>query len=277
MKSSQTSVNGVSASRLLESRLLESLCAQGDRVVLNAQQSLPLPLADKVIVLRDGMLAIDAMPAKGKLQVLDFLLAGDVVSSSKILSARKVSLRAITRSSAIVLQPLDLSPTALEPECWRFLVEQCFNQITRVNLHQLMTGRLETEARVASFILALALREGSLDDRREVLVALPMSRVDIANYLVINCDTLSRTMMKFSDGGVVERVSRHAIRVKDLPALQKKSPIAGLLAEVVGRMHAPRADLCLPEARAETALRGADCDRTGAHGLAARAPLSAAE
>src|SRR5215210_6849616 len=60
----------------------EAIFRQGDRSCLHLrpQQRLPLPPAGKVIVLRDGMLAIDAMPAKGKLQLLDFLMPGDVVS-----------------------------------------------------------------------------------------------------------------------------------------------------------------------------------------------------
>lgn len=276
MKTPQTgSIDGNAATHF------ETICAQGVCVQLNAQQSLPLPLADKLIVLRDGMLAIDAMPAKGKLQVLDFLMAGDVVSSSKILSARKVSLRAITRSTAIVLQPLDLSPTALASECWSFLVEQCFNQIARVNMHQLMTGRLETEARVASFILALALRgerDRSSDDKREVVVALPMSRVDIANYLVINCDTLSRTMMKFSDCGIVERLSRHSVLVKDLPALQKKSPISALLSDVFTRMYDKQAEVFSPgDGSNELTARIADRGRADAPDSLSRVALSAAE
>ena len=65
-----------------------------------------------------------------------------------------------------------------------------------MNIHQLMIGRLETEPRVAPSILGLALRN-VCEDTPEISVALPMSCTDIANYLVINCDTLSRTMMRF--------------------------------------------------------------------------------
>ena len=103
--------------------------------------------------------------------------------------------------------------------------------MARVNVHQLLIGRLETEQRVASFILSLALRNVR-KDTREVSVELPMSRTDIANYLVINCDTLSRTMMRFCDCGLIKRESRHALRVIDLDALRKKSPLASLLSAV---------------------------------------------
>jgi CRP/FNR family transcriptional regulator, anaerobic regulatory protein len=57
-------------------RFVEAICGKGE--------SLYLPTAGKVIVLREGTLAIDAMPAQGGLQILDFLVAGDgdVVSAS---------------------------------------------------------------------------------------------------------------------------------------------------------------------------------------------------
>jgi CRP-like cAMP-binding protein len=212
-------------------RFVEAICAKGDWLHLRSQQRVPLPPAGKVVVLREGMLAIDAMPAKGKLQVLDFLVAGDVVSASTILPTPGVSLRALTSVSLVSLDPPAVNRAVPAHVYWKFLTAQCLNQLARVNIHQLMIGRLETEPRVASFVLGLALRNVR-EGTPEVSVALPMSRTDIANYLVINCDTLSRTMMRFCDRGLIARESRHAIRVIDLHALRKKSPLASLLSAV---------------------------------------------
>jgi CRP/FNR family transcriptional regulator, anaerobic regulatory protein len=212
-------------------RFVEAICAKGDWLHLRSQQRVPLPPAEKVVVLREGMLAIDAMPAKGKLQVLDFLVAGDVVSASTILPTPGVSLRALTSVSLVSLDPPAVNRAVPAHVYWKFLTAQCLNQLARVNIHQLMIGRLETEPRVASFVLGLALRNVR-EGAPEVSVALPMSRTDIANYLVINCDTLSRTMMRFCDCGLIARESRHAIRVIDLDALRKKSPLASLLSAV---------------------------------------------
>jgi CRP/FNR family transcriptional regulator len=213
------------------SRLIEEICATGDCLRLRAQQRVPLPPADKLIMLREGMLAIDAMPAKGKLQVLDFLMAGDVVSASTVLPSRWVSLRAITSASLVALSPPEFYQAIPAHGYWTFLIARCFNQLARVNIHQLITGRLETEQRVASFILALALRN-IREDTDSIRVALPMSRNDIANYLVINCDTLSRTMMRLCDGGIIKRENRHYISVIDIDGLKKKSPISALLSAV---------------------------------------------
>ena len=144
-------------------------------------------------------------------------------------------MRAITKTALIAVEPPDTYHALSVHDYWTFLMGQCFKQFARVNLHQLMIGRLETEARVASFLLALALRnvrDQTLDDKAPVTVALPMSRVDIANYLVINCDTLSSTMMRLGEQGLIERLSRHAIRVTDVDALMRASPIASLLSKV---------------------------------------------
>ncbi|HSV25967.1 MAG TPA: Crp/Fnr family transcriptional regulator [Xanthobacteraceae bacterium] len=211
--------------------LMDAICARGERVCLRPQQRVQLPPAGKMAILSDGLLAIDAMPAKGKLQILDFLVAGDIVTASIVLRTPGVSLRAISSASLVSFdhRVIDLDPAACE--YWASLSAQYQNQLARVNIHQLMIGRLETEPRVASFLLALALADIS-GQACGLNVTLPMSRTDIANYLVINSDTLSRTMMKFSDLGLIKRVSRHLIRILDIERLRKISPLAPLLSAV---------------------------------------------
>jgi CRP/FNR family transcriptional regulator len=209
-------------------RFVDDICAKGDWLHLRPQQRVPLPLAEKVVVLREGMLAIDAMPTKGKLQVLEFLVAGDVVSAATVLPGSGVSFRAITRATLVSVDPPVVNRQVPAHDYWAFLFEQSLRQLARANIHQLLIGRLETEQRVASFLLSLALRNVRQNNRKPC-IELPMSRTDIANYLVINCDTLSRTMMKLCDCALIKRENRHALRVIDLDGLRKRSPLASLL------------------------------------------------
>ena len=214
-----------------DARLTDAIYGRGECVRLRPQQRVSLPPPEKLVILREGLLAIDAMPAKGKLQILDFLVAGDIVTAAVVLRSPGVSLRAITGSSMVFLDyraiGLDLSAHGY----WGFLFAQCQNLLVRSNIHQLMIGRLETEPRVASSLLLLALT--SARGRAPVLnVPLPMSRTDIANYLVINSDTLSRTMMKFCNLGLIERAGRHTIRILNVEELRKRSPLAPLLSAV---------------------------------------------
>jgi CRP/FNR family transcriptional regulator, anaerobic regulatory protein len=207
-------------------QLVLSICEHGECTQLPPQQRVLLPPADGLIILREGVLALDAMAAKGKLQVLDFLVAGDAIAASMIIRTPGASLRAITGAALVSFTPSMAGPDVPAHDCWALLFAQCQRQLARSYVHKLVIGRLETEARVASFLLAMA--QGNLQ------VWLPMSRTDIANYLVMNCDTLSRTMMRFSSLGLIKRVDRHAVRIIDVDGLRRKSPNVPLLAGQFG-------------------------------------------
>jgi CRP/FNR family transcriptional regulator, anaerobic regulatory protein len=211
--------------------LIDMIYRRGECVHLRPQQHAFLPAPEKLLILRDGLLAVDAMTAKGKLQILDFLVAGDVVTAATVLRSPGVSLRAITSASLVSFDYRAMGLDLPAPEYWGFLFAQCQNLLVRSNIHQLMIGHLETEPRVASFLLILALT-GVRGHAPVLNVSLPMSRTDIANYLAINSDTLSRTMMKFCNLGLIERAGRHAIRILNVDELRKKSPLAPLLSAV---------------------------------------------
>jgi CRP/FNR family transcriptional regulator, anaerobic regulatory protein len=209
-------------------RFTDVLYRRGECAHMRPQQRVSLPPREKLVVLREGWLAVDAMPAKGKLQILDFLVAGDVVTAAVVLRSPGVSLRAITSASLVSLDYRAVGLDLPTYDHWAFLFAQCQNLLVRSNIHQMMIGRLEAESRVASFLLLLALT--SARGRAPVLnVSLPMSRTDIANYLVINSDTLSRTMMKFCKLGLIERAGRHTICILNIDELRKRSPLAPLL------------------------------------------------
>ena len=152
---------------------------------LGPQQRAVFPKRGQVAVLREGLLAVDAAPIKDKLQVLDFLVAGDVVTAPMIQRAPGVSIRAITHARMILLDDSAIECEPCPEQYWASLFGRCQRQLARTNVHQLIVGHLETDARVASFILALALSRASAQSPH-VNLELPMSRDDIANYLVIN-------------------------------------------------------------------------------------------
>lgn len=167
---------------------LDKLWAYGNQISLRPQQRVLLSDADEIVVLRDGLLAVDATPTKGKLQVLDFLVPGDIVTAPIIRRAPGLAVRAITPARIVSLDSALLEQNVPPQDFWAFLFSRCQHQLVRTSLHQLMIGRLEIEPRVASFILSLAYSYGS-ENSADTTVSLPMSRADIANYLVINSDS----------------------------------------------------------------------------------------
>ncbi|MGJ4949694.1 Crp/Fnr family transcriptional regulator [Bradyrhizobium sp. HKCCYLS20291] len=235
----------------------DQLASYGRTITLRPQQRFSLTAANEIIVLLDGFLALDAAPTTSRLQILDFLVAGDVVAAPIIRTASGLSVRAITSARLVSFDISLLEDGVLPSSCWSFLFDRCQQQIFRSHLHQLMTGRLEIEPRVASFLLAMSCIY-NVKPVSGVVVRLPMSRADIANYLVMNSDTLSRTMVKFSTLGLIKRVSRHTILLLDLDRLRTRSPLARQMASApVSRGHVGSAARANLQAMNENCLKSA--------------------
>lgn len=80
--------------------------------------------------------------------------------------------------------------------------------LTRAQEHLLVLGRQNAMEKMAAFILDVAERQGA--DR---LVSLPMQRADIADYLGLTFETVSRILRKLKDGGVIRLPSVKQIEI----------------------------------------------------------------
>ena len=88
-------------------------------------------------------------------------------------------------------------------------------------LHILALGRLLPQERVASLLLEVALRCGKSAGER-VYLTLPMSRGDIADYLCLHADTVSRVFSRFRQMGLLGPSASgetYVSRMQDLCAL----------------------------------------------------------
>lgn len=198
-------VNGGSAPRLPEMQLRQH-CRLNRSDVQNCG----------VLLVDDGMLALEATPLGGKRQILDFVMAGDVIMPS-------LSVNGCFNVRAITAATLRTDKTENDQ-----LIARLGLQFARRNLHQILIGQLEAEGRIASFLMALAIRShGSLEPG--IALPLSMTRDDIADYLVINPDTLSRIMVRFETSGIIRRINRHCVELVDDKALQARTPLRNAL------------------------------------------------
>ncbi len=63
---------------------------------------------------------------------------------------------------------------------------------------------------------------------------LPFNRKDIADYLGLNPDTLSRIMSRLKAAGLIGHSERNRAVVRDFPALAARTPAAQSLVEISG-------------------------------------------
>jgi CRP/FNR family transcriptional regulator len=75
---------------------------------------------------------------------------------------------------------------------------------------------MTAKERLCSFILE------HLDDNT-MLIDLPMLRNDIADYLGLTMETISRTMTRLRDDGIIRTPTQNSIEVSELARLMKVS------------------------------------------------------
>ncbi|HEX3522105.1 MAG TPA: helix-turn-helix domain-containing protein, partial [Stellaceae bacterium] len=87
-------------------------------------------------------------------------------------------------------------------------------------------GRTTAEQKVGSFLLYMQERVGSgVADR----LALPVSRYDIADYLALSVETVSRSLTGLKDRGVIALPGPREIRIIDRDALADEREIREVL------------------------------------------------
>ena len=76
----------------------------------------------------------------------------------------------------------------------------------------LLLGRKTALERVASFLLNLP--EDPVRPASDGLVRLPMTRAEIADYLGLTIETVSRVFSRLKTTGVIRLVSLHELRIE---------------------------------------------------------------
>ncbi|NJL08239.1 MAG: Crp/Fnr family transcriptional regulator [Methylacidiphilales bacterium] len=214
-----------------EAPLLDAAIDKYGRALdLRKNQSLSiLPSSSmSTIVIRKGMLAFGATFGEGKSHIIDFLLPNDTLVIPGYQYWKDFFFRASTPVQLFYFDNDDSSESAFVRNV--FTANQLFvkQHLYRSFLHQLIVSVLDSKQRVCSFLLYLFLRH----DEKQPVIKLP-SRDDIASYLAINADTLSRIMVQLATSGIIERAGRNDVLVKDVDALMQASTIAGILKRAV--------------------------------------------
>jgi CRP/FNR family transcriptional regulator len=84
-----------------------------------------------------------------------------------------------------------------KPHLLRRLHEFAGHELSLAQDQMLLLGRRSADEKLAAFLLNLQARYGRIGST-SVLVPLPMSRQDIADYLGLTIETVSRTFTKFA-------------------------------------------------------------------------------
>src|SRR5690606_24375956 len=120
------------------------------------------------------------------------------------------------------------------PDLARVVSDRLADQAARGALHKAILAGLTGDERVAALMIELALRTGK-ETASGLVFEMPLSRVDIAEYLALNADTVSRIVSRLRAKGLVVPASRHHLVCPRFEELAASCP----LAPTITRMHQP--------------------------------------
>jgi CRP/FNR family transcriptional regulator, nitrogen fixation regulation protein len=151
----------------------------------------------------------------GRRQIGGFYLPGDIfgleIGKEHQFSAeaiKDVTVLVIRRSAVISLAERDCDAAR---ELWSFTGRE----LNRVQEHLLLLVK-SAQQRVASFLLEMSARLAATD-----AIELPMSRQDIADYLGLTIETVSRTMTQLASEQAIGLPSARRIVLRNTGALHQ--------------------------------------------------------
>jgi CRP/FNR family nitrogen fixation transcriptional regulator len=154
-----------------------------------------------------GTVRICQMTADGRRQVTSFCYAGDVFGLEPG-SEHEFYAESVDGAGIRVLRPANAAGFAQK------LLSLTLRRFARMESHLVLLGRLSANEKMASFLCDLLDRQASDD-----VINLPMQRADIADYLGLTFETVSRVLRVLKDKGIIRVTSVDRIDVIDADAL----------------------------------------------------------
>lgn len=184
--------------------------------------------AKRFWVIIEGMVALSTSLTDGRRQILGLETAGGVICSAFALPGSATTAEVLDKSRMCELTFAGAVPDDCQDRSLRLEVSQLLHQrLLRLGAHSVALGRLDSLERIYWFLAEMARRLGT--SREGALrVSIPLSREDIADYLGLNTETVSRLCSRVKKNGHVVFISPTEYVVPDLAALERRIPFAPL-------------------------------------------------
>ncbi len=171
-----------------------------------------------IAAVRAGTVKTYVLDHRGEEQVLGFFLPGEVIGLNAI-SRSAYPCNAVALDT-VMLCRFSFPKMALLATRLPGLQSQLFSLLSQdIGKAALLAGDYSSSERLAAFLVSMSRRYA---DRgfSPLRFHLTMSRTDMANYLRLAPETISRVLRRFQDDELV-RVDRRELEIRNLPALQE--------------------------------------------------------
>ncbi|HYC01713.1 MAG TPA: cyclic nucleotide-binding domain-containing protein [Azospirillaceae bacterium] len=171
--------------------------------------------ADILYNVTSGTVKLYKLLPDGRRQITGFLLPGDFlglsVNETYAYTAETVTPTTLCRFPRKKIEAL------LEefPKMQKRLFSMASNELAAAQDQMLLLGRKTAKEKICSFLLLLSQR-ASRRGHKENPVHVPMSRADIADYLGLTTETVSRTFTQLKTSRVISLLEGSKVQIMDM-------------------------------------------------------------
>ncbi len=171
-----------------------------------------------------GVVKLSKMLADGRQQLVGLQFAPDFLgrpfANESPVTAEAASVVEACRFPKAALENLILNNPTLE----RRLLEQTLKELDEARDWMVTLGRKTALEKVASFLYLIATHIDPMrsETMHRAAFDLPLTRADIADFLGLTVETVSRQLTRLRTDGVIEICNNRHVNVPDLDALRDR-------------------------------------------------------
>ena len=176
--------------------------------------------ADSVFNVTAGTVKLYKLLPDGRRQITGFLFTGDYIGLS-MHERYAYTAESVTAASLCHFQRRQMDALLKEyPKLQQRLFSMASNELEAAQDQMLLLGRKTAREKVVSFLLGLSSRL-SRRGQKENPVPVPMSRSDIADYLGLTTETVSRTFTALKAQGAIRLLEGNKVDLVDRQRLRE--------------------------------------------------------
>jgi CRP/FNR family transcriptional regulator, anaerobic regulatory protein len=172
---------------------------------------------DHIYVIRSGSVCFSQMLEDGRRVVIGFAYPGDMIG----LGASRHPCSAETMQSCVLeSMPIAAFQRAVlaDPDLARLAQSEVSHALMAAYRHVVVISKLAATERLAHFLVALS-KHSERRGNGKTSIVLPMRRIDIADFLGLTIETVSRTFTAFKNAGLISMDQPSIVFLADLPRL----------------------------------------------------------
>ena len=182
-------------------------------------------LTEYAYFLTDGTMKAYKLLPNGRSQIVRFIAVEEIIAST-CFDTHTYSTEALGDCTVLQLPKKRFDKLlSKDPVLIKSVASKLALELQQTQKQILLLGRMPAVERVSSFLLDIAERQNSQNEEFEpgFVIELPMARNDIADYLGLTIETVSRAFSKFRRDGLIDLPRPNLVRLRDQTGLQRQS------------------------------------------------------